>query len=211
MATLISYALAVDFPTVQVDAALFAPPTVGNAYFASEFNRRVNGRRIAFVGYRQGPDSRGDPSWGDQVPQMPCPSQYLCNFDDARFKLVSTRIPKDNVKTAASYKEVNGSVLFDWRDMPNPPPSYGLSPDIIKKTFREKDGAATTKASHVCSYSCYFSDAVNVNFTRCLFKQNVPLINPKIPQEVQEYGFCNEPPPTTVQGELYPVDQVVYV
>lgn len=47
-ATLVAYGLAVDFPAVRVDAALFAPPSVGNPAFVDAFNRLVNARRIAF-------------------------------------------------------------------------------------------------------------------------------------------------------------------
>lgn len=113
-------------------------------------------------------------------------------------KIVSTLLPAKNVKQFACYKEVEGNVLFDWKDMPDPPPSYKLNPDIIRNNFKQKDGEFNAKQTHVCSYSCYFSDAVDVKFTRCLFRDNLLIITGKIPSEVQEYGFCNEPPPTTV-------------
>jgi len=59
--------LALQGDLVNVDAALFAPLSVGNLAFSTSFNNAVNGRRIAYAA-----SSRREGEFGDIVPQVFC-------------------------------------------------------------------------------------------------------------------------------------------
>ena len=205
IATLVAYALSKDFPNTPVDAGLFAPPSVGNTAFAYDFNRRVNARRVAFTAYTTGPDSKYG-SFGDPVPQLLCPSHGQCFFKSP--ELVSTKTSASSSQNYVTYEAVAGNVLFDWRSMPFPNPAYGLASHTIQQTYRAVDTLGGIVATHICSYPCFLSTAVNVTLDRCLFQQNVP--GSTIPSSVQLYGLCKPPPPKEINGNLFAVDQVYY-
>lgn len=191
LATLVSFALAIDFDTIPVDAALFAPPAVGDSSFAYWFNRRVNARRVAYVGWDKDQDPTESPffSFGDVVPQALCPATPLC---------AEGPVPtKDDTKPLewAQYEAVGGSVAFDWRAFPDAP--YGLNADAIRERWRvngEFGPLADGEHAHICSYSCFLSTTVDTELTKCLFYLDTLLpnlsSNPNIPQIVKDSGLC---------------------
>jgi len=79
VAQLLAVAFAQDFPSIPVDAALFAPPTAGDPHFAEAFNTMVNGRRVAYVAYDGEPPSL-ETNMGDAIVQTMCPSMPVCAF-----------------------------------------------------------------------------------------------------------------------------------
>lgn len=203
VATLISYGLSKDFPSVPVDAALFAPPSVGSNAFADAFNRRVNARRIAFSPTLLLPSrflSSGDP-----VAQVLCPSHPQCYFSDP--SLVST-MAKDSLEFTVNYRAVAGSVFFGYNDMPDA--AYpGVPADTIRRTYKNKDINAKITFTHVCAYNCYFSRNVNATLNRCYSQVDADKYS-GIPTLVKQYGLCVEPP-TKLEGNLiFGVDSVWY-
>lgn len=128
-----AYGLAVDFPAVRVDAALFAPPSVGNPAFVDAFNRLVNARRIAFRASKI--PNTVFLSNGDPVGQVLCPSHPQCWFDDPN--LVSTKESEYSLDDYVSYRAVAANVLFGFADMPEA--TYpGVPADTIQETSRAR-------------------------------------------------------------------------
>ena len=140
---------------------------------------------MAYVPYGIGP-------WGDIVPQTLCPNMYVCDFSNEESILgvpVSTQasILEETIK----YEAVAGNVLFDWRHLPDPPASYGLSKDAIRDTWKKRDNYTYEVNSHICSYSCFLSTAVLSNPTdlsRCFVKKDP--YKSALPLNVQQFGLC---------------------
>lgn len=201
-ATLVSLGLAKDFPTTAVDAALFAPPSVGDSAFVEAFNRLVNARRIAFR-----PTKGNLLSGGDPVAQVLCPSHPQCWFRDPA--LVSTKAGRYSLDDYVNYRAVAANVLFGYRDMPTA--AYpGVPADTIRDTYRKNDMTADIVWTHICSYSCYFSTQVNVTLNRCYGKDDAKKYSAAIPAQVQQYGLCVAPPRTLPESEIYGFDSVWY-
>lgn len=225
MAQLLAYALAHDFD-IPVDAAMFAPPTAGNAVFAQNFNQMVNGRRLEYVAYApQGwhlatsLELKDIYPLGDAVPQIMCPTQYVCDFPIANFEQYFDAKQVVPVRTrgsfdfdlAISYTAVGGNVLFDYRHLPDPPTEYGLPDNIIRNTWKVLDGLTYELNAHICSYGCFLSSAVNAPLNKCFIKENdknsdqnivgeldgvfyddwtVGIINENVDPYVVKYGLC---------------------
>lgn len=203
-----SFALTKDFPSKAVDAALFAPPSVGDEAFVEAFNRLVNARRIAFrpTASKQWPYLL---SSGDPVAQVLCPSHPQCWYRDPA--LVSTKGGPDSLDDYVTYRAVAANVLFGSPDMPAA--TYpGVPADTIQKTFADADENDVRGIiwTHICAYSCYFSTAVNAPLNRCYGKANVETFGAAIPAQVQQYGLCVAPPRTLADGNLYGYDNVWY-
>jgi hypothetical protein len=203
MAQLLALALATDFSNVPVDAAMFAPPTAGDSDFAEAFNKKVNGRRVAYVAYK--PNTSILKPLGDLVPQTMCPNQYVCNFlvkNESNVVPVRTKLKLDIKTVSVPYQAVGGNVLFDYRYLPTPPGHYGLPEHIIQDTWRLFDGIAYELNAHICSYSCFLSTAVNAELTKCFIKateknRNVVVdfmtigqVQDSLPANVQNFGLC---------------------
>jgi hypothetical protein len=201
---LVSYALAKDFPSIRVDAAMFAPPAAGDWAFVKEFNAHVNGRRVAYVS--DNPSIVYDIATfqstriGDIVPQAPCPFQKTCLFLDED---VSLGLPVNTFvdgQIAVNYEAVYGNILFDYSDLPDAPASYNLSASAIRDAWLDADnlnGVFTNAAgynAHICSYSCFLSKGVKTEdadlLAKCLLPSNLETPNNKIPPQVAKYGIC---------------------
>lgn len=203
MTQLLALALALDFNPTRVDAAMFAPPAVGDHEFAEAFNTKVNGRRVAYVAYRPStdPDDIVFTSMGDPVPQIPCPNQPVCYFPADPVPVSTKRLVDLHYKI--NYQAVDGNVLFDYRHLPDAPVSYtGLKSSIIRDTWEALKGSLNAPNAHKCSYACYFSSAVDVELTQCFIKPTISNIAARpdglsltqiknlLPQTVQQYGMC---------------------
>lgn len=193
---------------MRVDAALFAPPTVGDQAFVNEFNTLVNARRVAFAPTRNRYTQLL--SSGDPVAQVLCPTMPTCFYNDQR--VVSQKPPPATPATYINYEAVDGNIFFSARDMPTA--TYtGVPPDAIRKNYKENDRLAGIGIvwMHICSYSCYTSTAVDAPLNRCFGDKNAKAAyGGSIPEDVRLYGLCSVPPPVLPDNELYGVDQVYY-
>ena len=193
MTQLLALALATDFG-VRVDAAMFAPPAAGDLRFATKFNKLVNGRRLAYVSDE--PELILDletlPTLrvGDVVPQAPCPVQKTCAFTDIVNGLpVNTFNVLDGTPPILNYQAVNGNILFDYRDLPSPPAEWNLGYDFYQ-VWIDNDTLAGGGYSHICTYACFLSSAVNVDITGCMIPDHLAIAGNNIPPNVQAYGVC---------------------
>lgn len=195
-ATLLSYALAKEIrdgklltPSVRVDAALFAPPTVGDQAFANEFNALVNARRVAFAPTR----NRYWPHWlstGDPVAQSLCPTMPTCFYDDPH--VVSQKPPPARPATYINYASVDGNIFFSARNMPTAMYT-GVPPDAIRENYRENDRlvGGNLDWAHECSYTCYTSTAVDAPLNSCFGAKNAKAsYGGAIPEHVRRFGLC---------------------
>lgn len=202
---LLSLALATDFPNIPVDAAMFAPPTAGDAAFADAFNRKVNGRRVAYVADGKFPSvpnfviNMGDVVAQSLLPDTPVCGLYKTNSTDPAVPVVT----KTDARDYLDYEAVAGNVLFDWRAFPSSPFSYGLPLNTIQEAWRKTNNVNNGTNAHICSYSCFLSSAVNVDLTKCFINpskddKNLVVVNGltleqiknRLPQNVQDYGLC---------------------
>lgn len=202
MAQLLALALATDFSGIPVDAAMFAPPAVGNGDFAEAFNTKVNGRRVAYVAYEPGTKYLEllSKSTGDIVPQTPCPDQPVCYFgptDSENPVPVSTKDPS-SLDDYITYQAVDGNVLFDHRYFPDSPASYDLPSGIIRDEWAKVDKLSGGLLAHKCSYACFLSSAVDAELNQCFIEKalgkvdgmSFDEINSKLPENVQKFGLC---------------------
>jgi hypothetical protein len=208
---LLSLALAIDFPSIPVDAALFAPPTAGDGAFADAFNQRVNGRRVAYVA---GPPT-DDPivplkdipniftNMGDIIAQSLLPNTPVCSYDNTNSTDPDVPVvTKTGARDFLDYEAVAGNVLFDWRAFPDAPASYRLPSNTIREAWRKTNNAGNGTNAHICSYSCFLSSAVNVELNRCFIDPvdadkdlsivlgvTLDQIKSILPQNVRDYGL----------------------
>jgi pimeloyl-ACP methyl ester carboxylesterase len=154
VATLLAYALQrvlnldprTSSRSVVVDAALFAPPRVGDVTFVDSFDAVVNARNIVFQ--------------YDLLPQLPCsPAMPACTD-----VLMPTNIPPPTINgTAWPYSTAKGIVQVVASQMPVQPQAWS-NVDTLDVQFMENFLFAT----HVCSYLCNFAQFTGDPRNNCL-------------------------------------------
>lgn len=197
----------------QVDAAMFAPPTAGNQEFANAFNQWVNGRRVAYTSDTPGQDF--DP-WlpvtggiisthvGDIIGQVLCPDTFLCKYNLANFKenyfpISTTDDDKESNSKVVHYIAVGGNVQFDYSDLPISPYTPN-NPTWYRQAWGAHDTLNDGGAAHICSYPCFLSSTLNVQYNKCILKKKVTeqilaghITEQEwnaIPPNVTAYGLC---------------------
>jgi hypothetical protein len=127
----------------KVDALLFAPPNVGNIEFVRAFNSLVNARKVQFA--------------YDVVPQVPCaPSMAACPDTP-----VSTANPDGS--GIWQYSSIAGSMMITPAAMP-------YQADVWRRFGKLHPCKMShfITATHVCSYTCFFSKYVKGTSNSCL-------------------------------------------
>jgi hypothetical protein len=62
--------------------------------------------------------------------------------------------------------------------------------DYIRNKWLAADNINGELNSHVCSYPCFLSSAVNVDLTRCFLKNDAANFPSTFPGNVEKYGLC---------------------
>ncbi|KAH7620836.1 hypothetical protein Ndes2526B_g04770 [Nannochloris sp. 'desiccata'] len=161
VSTLMSYAIQAylgnkGLGNIVVDGILFAPPNVGPPQLAQDFNKKVNGRRVAWQ--------------TDVVTEVPCdPSMFTCKNSVVRGFPITTDQPGGVSEWA--FSEVGGTVLLTPNGMPFDQASWAQIINIPLGT----NAVSFLISTHVCSYMCYFSQySGSANGESCWLSQAPP-------------------------------------